>query len=63
MPEPRLAGAVADRAEDVEGDPPSGYPPAARILGPDPEGQVIEQQRPLNRPCGEPMRLEDHRRE
>ncbi len=63
MPEPRPAGAIADRAKDIEGDRSSGYPPAARILGPDPKGQVVEQQRALSGPCGRPVRLEDHRRE
>ena len=41
-PEPRLARPVADRAEDVEGDPPRRDPPPAGVQGPDPERQVVE---------------------
>jgi hypothetical protein len=50
MPKPRPAGAIADRAEDIEGDGAAGDPPAGRILGPDPNGQVVEQKRALGRP-------------
>jgi len=42
-PQSRLAGAVADRAEDVEGDPAGGDPPPGRIEGPDPKGQMVEE--------------------
>jgi hypothetical protein len=49
-PEPRLAGAVADAAEDVEGDPAGGDPSPGGIQGPNPEGQVVKQQRALCRP-------------
>jgi hypothetical protein len=41
VPEPGLAGAVADRAEDVEGDRSSGDPATACILGSDPERDVV----------------------
>jgi hypothetical protein len=62
-PEPRLAGAVPDRAEDVEGDPSGGNPPAVGVQGPDPEGQMVEQQRSLGWPGGWGMGPEDDRRE
>src|SRR3989442_8849676 len=61
--EPGLAGARADRAEDVEGDPAGGDPLRACVQGPDPEGQMIEQERPLGWPGGWSMALEDDRRE
>lgn len=63
MPEPGLAGAVADRAEDVEGDSPGGDPPALGVVGPDPERQMVEQQRALGRPGARALRLGDDRRE
>lgn len=62
-PEPGLAGSVADRAEDVEGDPAGGDPLPVPVQGPDPERQVIEQQRALRRPEGWAVRLESDRRE
>src|SRR5207342_2203022 len=63
VPELRLAGLVADRAEDVEGDPPGGNALAVGVQGADPEGQVIEQERALRWPEGGPVGLEDDRRE
>jgi hypothetical protein len=62
-PEPRLSGAVADRAEDVEGDPAGRDSPPAGVEGPDPEGQVVEEQRALRRPGALAVGLEDNRRE
>src|SRR5919199_3808241 len=59
VPQPRLARAVSDRAEDVEGNPSTGDPGSARVLGSDPEGQVVEQQRALGRPGGRSMQRED----
>jgi hypothetical protein len=49
-PEAGRSGAIADRAEDVEGDRPAGNAATARILGPDPEGDVVEEQRGVRRP-------------
>jgi hypothetical protein len=62
-PEPRLAGHVSDRAEDVEGDPAGRNPPPGGIQSADAEGQVIEQQRALGRPGAGAVGLEDDRRE
>jgi hypothetical protein len=62
-PEPRLAGAVADRAEDVERDSAGRDPPPAGVQGSNPERQVVEQERALGRPGGQAMRLKDDRRE
>jgi hypothetical protein len=63
VPELRLAGAVADRAEDIEGDPASRDRPAGGVQGPDPEGQMLEQQRARGRPGGRALGLKDDRRE
>jgi hypothetical protein len=62
-PELGLGGNVADRAEDVEGDPPSRDPPPTGVQRPDAKRQVIEQQRALRRPRGGANGLEDDRRE
>jgi len=62
-PEPRLAGAEADAAEDIEGDPAGRDPPAAGVQGSHPEGQMVKQQRALYRPRRWTMRFEDDRRE
>jgi hypothetical protein len=43
-PEPRLPGAVADRAENLEGDPAGRDRPAAGVQGSDPEGQMVKQE-------------------
>src|SRR5919206_4476039 len=61
VPQPRLARAESDRAEDVEGNPSTGDPDSARVLGSDPEGQVVERQRALGRPGGRSMKREDDR--
>jgi hypothetical protein len=58
-PEPWLAGAVADRAEDVESDPPGRDSPPAGIQGPHPEGQMVEQKGALTRPGGRAMLLKN----
>ena len=54
---------VADRAKDICGYRPAGYSSSARILGPDPGGQVIEQQRNLRGPRVRPMGCRDHWRD
>jgi hypothetical protein len=54
-PEPRLAGYVADRAEDVEGDVAGRDSPSRGVEGPDAERQVVEQKRPLDLPRGRAM--------
>ena len=60
-PEPRPAGPVADSAQDIEGDPAAGDPSAALVQGPDPEGQMIEQERARGRPGARAVRLIDDR--
>ena len=62
-PKPRLSSYVSDRAEDIEGDPAGRNPPPGGVQGPDPEGQMVEQERPLARPGGRATGLEDNRRE
>jgi hypothetical protein len=59
---PRPAGHIADRAEDVEGDPAGRDPPTGGVQRPDAERQVIEQERALSRPGARAMGLEDDRR-
>ena len=54
---PELGALILEphRAEDLERDPePAGGRVAHR------EGQVVKQQRARRRPCGRPVRLEDH---
>jgi hypothetical protein len=58
-PEPGLAGAVADRTEDVEGDRPSGDAATACILGPDPEWDLVQEQRAVSWPRGRSVRCKD----
>jgi hypothetical protein len=59
VPEPGLAGAVADRAEDVEGDRPPRDAATACILGSDPEWDVVQQQRAVSWPTRRSVRRED----
>jgi hypothetical protein len=61
-PKLRPAGHIADRAEDVEGDPAGRDPPTGGVQRPDAERQVIEQERALSRPGARAMGLEDDRR-
>jgi len=61
-PEPRLAGAIADAAEDVEGDLAGGDSPPAGVQGSNPKGQMVEQQRAVCRPGRRTVGIEDDRR-
>ena len=58
-PEPRLAGVEADAAEDVEGDPAGGDPPARRRPGREPEragGRAAASPPPARQSDAEPRR-------
>jgi hypothetical protein len=63
VPKQRLCGAVSNRAKNVEGDPAGAYRLAVGIQGPDPEGQVVEQERAFGRPGSRTVRPKDDRRE